>query len=443
MNSLTLNKMKFIFFLIYIFIFQFSFTQYSLKEIVHIVLENDFQLKIVENEVEIAKNENNIGNAGFLPTLSLNATQDFTLNNARQEFLSGQINEASGANNRAFNAGAVMEWTVFDGFKMFATSKKLDMLEEKAFINLRANVEMKTYEAGIAFYALNYYISLRKLIEESIALSKFRLEYLNKQVKFGAASKVQLVQAQLDLTRDSSEWIANEREIDFLNNQLKKMMRINLDDAIEVEHKTPKIKRDINWESTKSIAENKNVDLLLAKSEIAIQEQSKKEVISRFYPQIGLYGQYNFNTAQNEVGFLLSNRQYGPSAGIVLRWDILSDLSRYQERKNSKLLVENAKYNESFIKDEVITGLKDSYINYKWAVDNYHFEERNQNDITEIAEISKKSFESGALSLIELREVQFSLVEAERRFLETKLSYATAILNLSLVLGDFNIFELY
>lgn len=435
--------MKFIFFLIYIFIFQFSFTQYSLKEIVHIVLENDFQLKIVENEVEIAKNENNIGNAGFLPTLSLNATQDFTLNNARQEFLSGQINEASGANNRAFNAGAVMEWTVFDGFKMFATSKKLDMLEEKAFINLRANVEMKTYEAGIAFYALNYYISLRKLIEESIALSKFRLEYLNKQVKFGAASKVQLVQAQLDLTRDSSEWIANEREIDFLNNQLKKMMRINLDDAIEVEHKTPKIKRDINWESTKSIAENKNVDLLLAKSEIAIQEQSKKEVISRFYPQIGLYGQYNFNTAQNEVGFLLSNRQYGPSAGIVLRWDILSDLSRYQERKNSKLLVENAKYNESFIKDEVITGLKDSYINYKWAVDNYHFEERNQNDITEIAEISKKSFESGALSLIELREVQFSLVEAERRFLETKLSYATAILNLSLVLGDFNIFELY
>ncbi|MNX88462.1 hypothetical protein D3C86_1204320 [compost metagenome] len=56
---------------------------------------------------------------------------------------------------------------------------------------------------------------------------------------------------------------------------------------------------------------------------------------------------------------------------------------------------------------------------------------------TEMFEIAQKSFESGSLTQFELREIQFSIIQAKNRQLTAEFNLRTAVLNISLFTGDY------
>lgn len=429
-----------IFAVVFISSFLMGQETYTISSYVQEVLEKDFQVAFMKNEVEIAANENNIGAAGYLPRISLDATRDISIiSSARQEFLGGQVNEIDDAQNRSFDAGALLEWTIFDGFKMFATDKKLNYLEETAQLNLRAEVEMKAYEASVAFYTYLLLQQQRNIYQKAIDLSKARLKYTENKRDNGAATRLELEQAKMDLTADSAIFMNNEYALKKIVNQLNTLIAKPADAHIEIEGNLPEHIERKSWENFQETAEANNTSLLLAKSNLAVRNYEKKEVLSRFYPQLGVYANYNFQTAQNEVGFLLNNRVAGPGFGVTLRWDILDQLSRVQELKNARIREANAELlqeqEELFINAE----LKDAFEQFNWAEKNVSFELRNRVAAEDIAGIAQRSFEAGTLTPIELREIQFGIVEAENRLLAAQLEYVTARLNLSLITGEWEL----
>src|SRR5690606_12272074 len=149
----------------------------------------------------------------YLPTISILADQNWSQTSARQEFLTGQVNEANNAKNTALNLGAALNWTFFDGFRMFARDKKLDLMEESAQLNLRAEMEMKVYQASISYYTLLVLKEMNSIYEESISLTKARYDQMWSKFENGAISQMEFIQTQLDLTADSSLYLNNLREI--------------------------------------------------------------------------------------------------------------------------------------------------------------------------------------------------------------------------------------
>ena len=427
-----------VFISIFLFLnFSISQEELTVEKFISKVIENDFSIQIVKNESIIAANENNIGNAGYLPTLFLEGSQDLTLNSARQEFLGNQINEAENAQNTAFQVGALLDWTIFDGFKMFATDKKLDLLEETAQLNLRAEIEIKVYQAYLLFYSYLLHQEMQEIFQQSIDLSNARFEYIEKRVNNGAASKTELIQSQLDLSADSSAFLNNQNELELIQAELNEMMAQEASTSLQVVGDLPQETEDFDVESFKSDAFTDNTSLLLAKSNMAVLAQERKEVVSRFYPSIGVYAGYNFNQAENEVGFLLRNRTYGPSFGVTLRWNIIDNLSRFQDLKNIKIQQENAELYEKQEKQIIDRELTQAFSNLNWAKKNMDFELRNQIKRSEITEITEKSLKAGSITPLELREIQFSAVQANERLLQAQLDYITAKLNLFLTTGAF------
>lgn len=411
---------------------------YTIESFIAEVLDKDFSIKMVKNESIIAKNENNIGAAGYLPKLSIDASQDLTINSARQEFLGNQTNDADNAQNTAFHAGAFLDWTIFDGFKMFATDKKLDLLEQMAQQNYRAEIEVKVYQAALLFYTFLLHQEMEQIYQEAIELSLMRMDYIQKRIDNGAASKLELLQVQLDLSADSAVLMANQNEIELIKAEMNQLLARDASGELVINGELPRSTDAINQEEIRDKAKANNIQLLLAKSNLAILAQERKEVNSRFYPTVGLYGGYNFNQAENEVGFLLRNRTYGPSFGIVVRWDIIDQLSRYQDLKNVKIRSENAEFmkkQEELIIDRELTQ---AFSNLKWAKQNMDFELRNQVKFDEIVSITEKALRAGSLTPLELREIQFSAVEARGRLLQAQLDYVTAKLNIMLTTGSFS-----
>jgi outer membrane protein len=416
----------------------FGQTTLNIEGFIAEVLDKDYGIKMVKNESIIAQNDNNIGAAGYLPKLSIDATQDLTINSARQVFLGNQTNDADNAQNTAFHVGAFLDWTIFDGFKMFATDKKLDLLQQMAAQNYRAEIEVKVYQAALLFYSYVLHQEMDQIYQEAIELSLTRMEYIQKRIDNGAASKLELLQVQLDLSADSAALMANKNEMELIKAEMNQMLAREANSELTIQGELPVSTDDINQEEIRDKATANNIQLLLAKSNLAVLSQERKEVNSRFYPTVGLYGGYNFNQAENEVGFLLRNRTYGPSFGIIFRWDIIDQLSRYQDLKNVKIRSENAEYmkkQEELIIDRELTQ---AFSSLKWAKQNMDFELRNQLKFEELVSITEKALRAGSLTPLELREIQFSAVEARGRLLQAQFDYVTAKLNIMLTTGSFS-----
>lgn len=409
---------------------------YTHEQFIAAVLEHDFDIQISSNDASIAANENNIGNAGYLPQISATADQNWSESNARQEYLSGQVNEVNGARNTALTAGVQLNWTFFDGFRMFARDKKLDLLESAALINLRAQSEMKVYQASVSFYTLMVLTDLDKLYQASIEVSSQRYEQLDIRVRNGAASEMELIQARLDLTADSAALLNNHRAISALQAQLNGMIARDPALPFEAQGNLPEIPQQLTWDQIRDSSLSNNASLLLAKSALAISEQERREVLSYWYPQLSFYAGYNYSRSQNQVGFLLSNKSIGPSVGLTLRWDILTGLSRIQNTRNSALQISNAALREEQQTFAIQSELRDAYLGYEFASKNLQFEQRNQLVAEEVESIMQNAFESGAYTPLQLREFQLAVVAARTRYLQAELDFISNYLNVLLVSGS-------
>ena len=408
----------------------------TLEKIIASVLENNFAIKIERNNTQIITNENNIGNAGYLPTIGVLANQNWGSNNTRQEFFSGQVNQAANAKNESKNASLALNWTFFDGFKMFATDKRLQMEEDLAILNLKANMEMKIYQASVIYYTLIQEQSLIIAYEQALQLSRDRLTLTELKVNNGSETQLQLIQAKLDLTADQSNLLQLRKQLNDLKMNLNYLLGRAANELVNVQgvfNESP----FLTWENALTIAKEQNSQLLMAKSRIAVSDMQRKEVQSLYFPQLSFFAQYTYGSSQNEVGILNSNRTFGPGIGLTFSWNILDRLSTYTAMKNSTISQENAHLAELEQQLFVETELRKVYTDYEWANEQLQLEQQNILNVTETFSIAKNSFENGALTSLELRNIQYAIVEAESRLLTSQLSLNITKLNLSLTTGNF------
>lgn len=423
-------------FLIFFSIKAFSQQVLPFEEVIKRTLEKNFDVLIQRNNVQIADNSNNIGAAGYLPTIGVNADQNWTTTNTRQEFYSGQVNEKNGANNNSLTAAARLNWTFFDGFAMFARDKRLQLEEDLATVNLTAQMEMSIYQASVLYYSLQYYKRMQVVYEEAIQLSKERFDLISLRSKNGAASDLELLQAKLDLNTDSSNYLNHLNQIGKMKADLAMVMGEAGNMQFEVDDNIPAIPT-LSQAAILENALSQNTSLLVQKSQIAIIDQQRKELQSRYYPQLSFYAQYSATVSKSEVGLLASNRSLGPGIGLTLSWTILDGLSNVTAVKNNKLQKENAEFAVEKQEQSIKTEVDKAWQDYTFSERMYRLENSSIVNTTEMFEIAQKSFENGSLTQFELREIQFSIIQAKNRQLTSEFNLRTAVLNLSLFTGDY------
>lgn len=429
-------KNRILVFLIFFSVKAFSQQILSFEEVIKRTLEKNFDVLIQRNNVQIADNSNNIGAAGYLPTIGVNADQNWTTTNTRQEFYSGQVNEKNGANNNSLTAAARLNWTFFDGFAMFARDKRLQLQEDLATVNLTAQMEMSIYQASVLYYSLQYYKRMQVVYEEAIQLSKERFDLISLRSKNGAASDLELLQAKLDLNTDSSNYLNHLNQIGKMKADLAMVMGDAGNMQFEVADNIPALPA-LSQAKILENALSQNTSLLVQKSQIAIIDQQRKELQSRYYPQLSFYAQYSATVSKSEVGLLASNRSLGPGIGLTLSWTILDGLSNVTAVKNNKLQKENAEFAVEKQEQTIKTEVDKAWQDYTFSERMYRLENSSILNTTEMFEIAQKSFENGSLTQFELREIQFSIIQAKNRQLTSEFNLRTAVLNLSLFTGDY------
>lgn len=406
------------------------------NDVVKLSLENNFGIKILHNQSEIAKNENHAGNAGYLPTVDVGASQNWTSNNVRLEFFSGQINEVDNAKSTNSNAFAELNWTFFDGFKMFATDKLLDQQEKYASTELRAEMEGLIYDLA-TIYAEGVKIEAEiKALEESAQLSQIRYDYIKTRLEAGAGSKTELIQAELDQNNDQAQIIRAENRLIQVKYNLIQTMGYESADAFSFEESFT-INPPDGYEEDLISIDSLNQELLMARIKVSEAQYNKKISQSEFYPKMDVNASYNFNNSTSEAGVLFSNRSLGPSLTLQLRWNIFGSFQRIKNLQNSKLMLESAEIFEEQIKFTKNTELKRYYETLSQVQKIYNLDQDNLKKIEEQIAIAENSFKNGKINAYELREIQFSVQQIKLNQIESQLQLELAKANIAYLTGKF------
>jgi len=290
-----------LFFFPYIF---FSQDSLSLSKAIEIGLEKNYDIRLTLKNVEINKIFNNWGEAGRLPQVNINAGQNNSISDQRNNpisfapflFLSNDV-----------SSGLAMNWTLFNGFGVRANKTKLEQLELQSENTATLAIENTIHGIILAYYQAKMQKEQLTLLNNVMTLSKEK--YNQQQVKsnLGIGVKFDLLQFEGNLYTDSSNKILQNLA---QRNAIRNLNLIMGEDVDKEWNLTSEIKPDLNIKDLSTLKKemlSNNTNIKNQYINIALTQQDISLAKSQFFPVI------NFNSGFNSsVGVLNTNDVNSP-----------------------------------------------------------------------------------------------------------------------------------
>lgn len=198
--------MKKVFTFVFIFAQVVGFGQelLSLERALEMALTNNPDIGIFRNQKQVAANMAHPGNAGLLPSVQINSSYNYNINDTELEFANNiPPNDIEGAESRAFNAAIQANYTLFDGLGTIYTYQQLKNSAVIADVEARMNTENILLQVISTYYEVARLKDQYTIATENLAISGDRLARAQHGYEMGNTTKLDLLNAEVDFNRDS------------------------------------------------------------------------------------------------------------------------------------------------------------------------------------------------------------------------------------------------
>jgi len=407
----------------------------ALKEVVSNTLNSNHDIIIAQQQLAMALNQEGLGAAGFLPTLELQGGTNQSLNDTKQRFVSGQELNRNGAKSNSLNGALALNWTLFDGGRMFTNHQKLKESSEQNRLALHRNIEETLAQVMQTYYAWVLQFQLIKAQENAILVSEERIRIANQKLETGAGNKLEVLQAQLDRNAQGSGLDQLQQEKLRLQIELNRLQGISIDQSFLPADTLP-LKYANSFDSLRTVSAYKNRNLKLLQQNITLRKLEQDQAKSSRLPVIGLTVSYGLNRVENEAGFLLFNNTRSFFGGLTASWVLYDGGSVKRQLQNTAWMLRQSETQLEQMKVQTEAQLKVSWEQLKQMRRQVKRETENVQLARQALEIALERFRLGSSTSLELMTVQQSSAEAEARLASSGYSLNQAIINLMLLDGS-------
>jgi outer membrane protein TolC len=372
-------------------------------------LENNFNIKLAGKTKEIAYNNYTWGNAGFLPTLILGGSRNFSNQNVTQVFIDGRENSRDGAKTNTWNGNAALNWTLFDGLSMFNAYGRLGEQKQIGDLNQRFEIEINVADIIIAYYRVILEKNALAALDSSLNLSRVRVELTKTRYELGKIPKLDYLSAQVDFNTDSTLLIQQFEALGKSKNNLNNIIARCIATAFDVPGEIP-LDSSLILDHILDEAMVANSNLNRLRKEVDVSMLEAKEIRGEKIPSLNLNVGYVYSDLSSEAGFLLSNNARGVNYGLSASWTVFQgdNISRrYQnsiiEQERSQLVVDQQRL-------QLETEIRDMYLEYQNNLNIARLEKQNLEVALEFTSIAIDRYNLGKSTFIELREAQVNSV---------------------------------
>jgi outer membrane protein len=386
---------------------------FTLNDLVNQALDQNYQIRIVRNHETIAANNNTLGMAGFLPSIGAVAQATTSSNNTFTRLYTGDTRVGDNAQSNAISSFVEVNWVVFDGLSMFARKDQLNHLKHLGQIQTRFYLEQTVSDLAKAYYQLILERQLLDNYRQSLEISNFRRDLERRKLEIGTGTGLLYRQAIVDFNNDSAAVISQKAAIKSLEIHLNRLINRppeeNIVTAIDnipftmLEEKDQLISRAIGA----------NRDIMAAYLEEMVADAGYREELGRRLPEVSLFGSYAYSRQTNEVGLTVLNRNFGPQAGIRVRFNLYNGYQQNIRVRNAGIQREIAGLERENIASMVEANLLDNINHHQAIRERSDLISQSISSATEALEIAQRQLAAGAINGYDFRLTQLALLQVK------------------------------
>ena len=386
----------------------------TIKDAVAIALENNFEIKIASNNLNIDKVNMSEGNAGMLPTITGTVVDNNRVQNSSQTLQTGQVNSLKNAKNNSLNYGVSLDWTIFDGLRMFARYDQLKELQKLGETRLKQTILLKIAEVNATYFDLVQQQQQLIAIDSTLLISSQRLQLAENRFKIGKASKLEVLNAQVDLNTDKVT-LLRQKEL-YANTKIKLNQILARDVKKEFTVLNDiKVDNSLVLPQLIELAKQQNPQLqtqIIAKN---VSELQLKQVKASRYPVVSLNTGYNFQNTESSLGFTRESSARGFNYGFSATLNIFDGFAQNRNEKIAKYELENTKLAIEQQSQVLESQLSTFYQTYLTNLELINLEQNNEAIAKQNLAITIDKLKIGTITTIEFRAAQLNYVNARVR----------------------------
>lgn len=373
-----------------------------------------------------------------MPVVTGDLSQSNSVQHIQQTRTDGTVNNISNAKNSSLSFGPSLNWTIFDGFAMFANYDQLKQLNHLSDVSMRDTILSTTANVILTYYNLiNQYEEIRAQ-HGAIAISHTQLGYANDKFKVGSASRLDVLNAEVNLNTDTATLLTMLQQFKSSKIKMNQLLARNpqidfsVADTIIVDNKL--ILADII-----NSAQTQNPAILSSDINKRLAEINLKQVQSTRYPVVGVLGGYTWTNSKTPAGFTRSQDARGLNYGLTASINIFNGFNQSRRERNAKIQIDNAGIDAKQVRLDVDAQVNNLFVSYLSGLDLVKLGQSNVQIAKRNLDISLDKYKLGSITPLEIREAQRNYLQAQATFFAAQYQAKVAEVTLKQITNNINI----
>ncbi|UBZ15013.1 TolC family protein [Flagellimonas marinaquae] len=410
----------------------------TVEEAVKIALENNYQIKTAKNDLRMDETAVSPGQAGMLPQVTASIVDNNSVQNLSQTRVDGTEVERDNAKNSNLSYGVALEWTIFDGLRMFANYEQLKETEKLGEAELKQAILGKVGDVMTTYYDLVQQQQQLSALDSTLLISEQRVELAQNRFTIGKASKLEVLNAQVDLNTDKTQ-MQRQQELHkntkiLLNEQLARDLKIDFKVIPEIF-----VDQQLNLEELENQVVAENPQLQAEKISKRISELQLKQIKASRYPSVYVTTGYNIGNSTSELGFSTRSQSNGFNYGFGASLNLFDGFNQNRNEKIGKIALENAEIAIAEQEQSLTSMVNSTYQTYLTNISLMELEEKNESIAKENLDITVEKYRIGIIPTIEFRTAQLNYINARVRNSNAKYQAKVSEIILKQLAGNLQI----
>lgn len=413
--------------------FGFSQEKLTKQDAVNIALDNNYDIQVVNNNVDIAKNSSSIYNSGYLPSLVANGGANYQNKDNENEFQDGMIQDQNSVTD-SYNASLGINYLLFDGLGRMYSYKKLQELYNISEIQARQIAENTILLLLASYYDVARLTENKYNQKQSLAISKDQSLRDRYNYEYGQKTQLDVLNSEVNVNNDSIDYLNISRELANAKRDLNVYLGRDIGIDFEVDT-TVTYAIDLTYENTLNSAKTNNALLLQAEKNVELSNYDLKINNSFWMPNIGINGAYGWNnlnvdTDNGNAFSLASQTSKGLNAGVNLSWNVFDGGATKTRVQNAKIAIDNSNIQKEQIELDLERNVANAWETYQNSLFILQAEQKNVVTNKRNFSRSEEQFKLGQIISVEFRFAQVNLLNAVNNYNRAKYTAKIAELKL-------------
>jgi len=401
---------------------------------VNIALENNFDIKVSNNDLEAAKNSSSIYNSGYLPSVFATGGADYQSNESKIEFQNGDTQDDIENTTNSYSATVGVDYLLFDGFGRKYNYRKLQEQYNISEIRVRQVIENTLLDLLISYYDVARLTENRNNLQQSLDISKSQLLREQYGYQYGQKTQLDVLNTEVNVNQDSINLLNIQRELANAKRDLNVILgrEVNIDFAVDT---TVNYAIDLTYDAMLQSAKSNNTLLLQAEKNVTVSDYDLKINKSSWIPNVGVNGAYNWRDSNTDSNIsnpfsLASNTTSGIVGGLSVSGNIFDGGLTKTRVQNAKIAIDNSNIEKQLIEKDLERNVANAWETYQNSLFILSAEKKNVQTNRRNFERSEEQFKLGQIITVEFRLAQVNFLSAVNSYNQAKYTAKVAELRL-------------